>query len=128
MGGERLELPTLGTLVKNDGIHFERAGQPDYFSPLERGTIYKKERMERADAAIPALVEKAPPLLVKPAIEKEASQLPERTYWETWALILLAVGSVILFFHFREQGFNAAATGNQVTLQIDSAGSTYTGK
>jgi hypothetical protein len=118
LSGDKLKLDTLGTLYQNGNeLVFEREQIPSWYDPISVEETYQGNRE-------PGMQQDAVPAKV----EATENIVTERSYWEIWALILLAVGSVILFYHFRDHSISAASTGNQHSVTVDSAKATYKAK
>ncbi|MGI8584639.1 MAG: hypothetical protein ACR2KX_20815 [Chitinophagaceae bacterium] len=117
--GEKLTFETVGSIQKNsDGvITFERGNIFNYFQPISvNGLYHRTEQLVSID--------KAPPVS-QVFEEKNDDVVVERSYWGFWALILLAVGSLMLFFHFKDHKLSGSTVGTQNHFAIDSAKATY---
>lgn len=122
--GEKLELETVGSIQKNaDGnISFERSSNFNFLQPVALSNNY-------IDIEKPVVTNKV--LGFPEAKELEEKDLKEdiiieRSYWGFWALILLAIGCAMIFYHFMDHELSGSAIGNQYRITIDSAAATYT--
>lgn len=105
---ERFEWPEVGVLTKDGGeIHFESTTPLTYLQPVTA------ERVIRQDAQHAILVGD------KETTTQDMSELlsegtfVERESWWIYALILFAIGVVILFFHFFRSGGGLESIGGQ---------------
>jgi hypothetical protein len=116
-----MNFETLGSLQKNaeNKIIFEREVGFNFLQPITVTTAYEPIRE-------PVIIKEEPVLLKTVDFKKEEEEniVLEKSYWGLWALILLAIASVMLFFHFKihETG---SVIGNQKRFTIDSAAPTY---
>jgi nucleoid DNA-binding protein len=117
--GEKLTFETVGSIQKNaDGvITFERGNIFNYLQPISVNNPYHRTEQ-------PVSIDEAPPMS-EVFEEKNNDVVVERSYWGFWALILLAVGSLMLFFHFKDHKLSGSTVGNQKRFAIDSAKATY---
>jgi nucleoid DNA-binding protein len=117
--GEKLTFETVGSIQKNaDGvITFERGNIFNYLQPISVNNPYHRTEQ-------PVSIDEAPPVS-EVFEEKNDDVVVERSYWGFWALILLAVGSLMLFFHFKDHKLSGSTVGNQKRFAIDSAKATY---
>ncbi len=117
--GEKLTFETVGSIQKNaDGvITFERGNIFNYLQPISVNNPYHRTEQ-------PVSIDEAPPMS-EVFEEKNDDVVVERSYWGFWALILLAVGSLMLFFHFKDHKLSGSTVGNQKRFAIDSAKATY---
>lgn len=123
--GEKLEFETLGSIQKNvDGtMYFEKDKSLTFFQPINVHSIYQRTDTPETIAERPALQE-----VIEYDVATENKQeeiVVERSYWGLWALILLAVAAVMLFYHFKDNKPTTSNMGNQNKFVIDSAGATY---
>lgn len=119
--GNTFHLDTIGFVKKNaDGkLVFENEEGINFPEPIPVISTYQKsEELVRSEA------EKYEPVTETAAPFEE--HIVERSYWGIWALILLAIGFVVLFYHFKDRKLNGSGIGNQHHYIIDSAKSTYT--
>lgn len=116
--GEKLHLETVGSIQKSaDGvILFEKEKSLNFFQPVTVDKVYY-----RSEQPGPATEEA---VISEPAAVTE-DVVVERSYWGIWALILLAIGSVILFYHFKDHKLSGSNIGNQHKYIVDSPGATY---
>ncbi len=120
IGGDKMNFKTLGFLQKNaeNKIIFERESSFNFLKPIAVNIAYEPIKE-------PVIVKEEPVLLKTVDFkEEEENVVLEKSYWGLWALILLAIASVMLFFHFKihETG---SVIGNQKHFTIDSAAPTY---
>ncbi len=115
--GEKLHFETLGSIQKSaDGeIIFENEKGSDFLQPLTVDNVYKS---------------KQPLYIPDEAVVQEDATVPqdvvvEKSHWGIWALILFALGLVMLFYHFKDHRLSRSNMGNQHKFIIDSAGATY---
>ena len=118
-GGEKLTFETVGSIQKNaDGdIVFEKENIFNFLQPLSVENVYHKSEKPLAIAQVPTVPEVFE--------EKEEDIIVERTYWGLWALILLAIGAVMLFYHFKDHKITGTTIGNQNHYAVDSATATH---
>lgn len=119
--GERLHFETIGSIYKNadNTLVFEKEKGFNFLHPINVDSVYQK-----ADA--PAVIEQEPePVLPGINVYKEEKIVVEKSYWGLWALILLAVGFVMLFYYFKDHKITNSNIGNQHKFIIDSAGASY---
>lgn len=123
--GEKLVFETIGSLQKNaEGIiFFEKEKNVGFFQPININSVYQR-------TAAPPIIEEEPALPEVNEFEvnqykEEEKVVIERSYWGLWALILLAVAAVMLFYHFKDHTPSASNIGNQHKFMIDSAAATY---
>ena len=118
---EVIMLGTLGTLYRDQDNILFNPQQVNFFKPIETGGI-KEEPINE--------------VVLMPSIEKSKTEniqgeiiydepIEDRSYWGMWALILVAIISVTLFFHFFDQGFSIKSVGNQNQVKPDSSGPAY---
>jgi len=121
--GEKLYLETVGSIYKNaDGrLTFERESSFHFFKPVTVGNVY--QRSEEAIVAGEPGEHVVPPVQETTATTHDV--VVERSYWGLWALILLAIGLVVVFYHFKDIGPSVTNLGNQHKISIDSVGATY---
>ena len=119
--GEKLHFETVGSIYKGaDGLlTFDRDSSIHFFQPITVERIYQRNEQ-------PAVVveEVEEPVVQETNLATE-EVVVERTYWGLWALILLAVGLVVVFYHFKDHKPSVTNIGNQHKYSIDSAGPTY---
>jgi hypothetical protein len=113
--GDKLKLDTVGSLYQSGNeLVFEREQVPGWYDPVSVAETYSgksgADAQEQTETAGETVNENV---------------VIERSYWEIWALILLAVGSVILFYHYRDHSISVSSTGNQHAVTVDSAKATY---
>lgn len=117
--GEKLVLEIVGSLQRNaDGaIVFEKENTFNFLQPISVEAAY--HRTEE-----PVVLNEEP---IVPEIfeEKEEDVVVERTYWGLWALILFAIGAVMMFYHFKDHKPTGTNMGNQNQYVVDSAKETY---
>jgi hypothetical protein len=122
--GEKLTFDTIGSLQKDtDGtITFKRDKVNHFLHPVTIDAVYRKEEQQVniTEQDIPA----DGAVTVEEGSYNEEVIL-ERSYWGLWALILLAIGLVMLFYHFKDKPFTGSSTGNQQQLNPDTATATY---
>ena len=119
IGGDKMNFKTLGSLQKNaeNKIIFERENSFNFFKPVTVNTAY--ERIEKT-----IIIEEEPVLLKTEKFKEVENVVLEKSYWGLWALILLAIASVMLFFHFKIHQ-TGSAIGNKNRITIDTAAPTY---
>ncbi|MBA3674439.1 MAG: hypothetical protein H0W75_05690 [Chitinophagaceae bacterium] len=120
IGGDKMNFETLGSLQKNaeNKIIFEGESSFNFLKPITVNKAYEPIKE-------PVIIKEEPVLLKTVDFQKEEENVVlEKSYWGLWALILLAIASVMLFFHFKihETG---SVIGNQKHFTIDSAAATY---
>ncbi|HEV8081539.1 MAG TPA: hypothetical protein VGP43_12570 [Chitinophagaceae bacterium] len=121
ISGDKMNFETLGSLQKNaeNKIIFERESSFNFLKPITVNIAYEPIKE-------PVIIKEEPVLLKTVDFKKEEEEnvVLEKSYWGLWALILLAIASVMLFFHFKihETG---SVIGNQKHFTIDSATATY---
>ena len=117
--GEKLNFETVGTIQNNaEGIIvFEKENAANFLQPISVVQAYDKKELPEP------IIEQSVPEVFETGDE---DVVVERSYWGLWALILLAIGSVIIFYHFKENGLSRSTIGNQNQYLIDSTGATYT--
>lgn len=124
--GEILSFTTLGSIQKNDDdiTYFRKEGSPVLLQPIDVNDTYQrggeavlddKELQEPGQTQQPEIFENS----------EEEEVVVERSYWGLWALILLATGFVMLFYHFKGNKLNGTSVGNHHSYSIDSAAATY---
>ncbi|HUS03139.1 MAG TPA: hypothetical protein VMY77_15480 [Chitinophagaceae bacterium] len=121
--GEKLHFETVGSIQKNtDGvITFEKENSLNFFQPLPVENVYHK-----AGQPIPVVEEAVlpePDIVTQDVVTQEV--VVERSYWGFWALILLAIGFVLLFYHFKDHKMSGSNIGNQHKYRVESAGTMY---
>jgi nucleoid DNA-binding protein len=121
--GERLHLETVGSIFKGpDGLlTFERDKSFHFFQPITVNKIY--QRSEQPVAVAEEYAEPVAPLMPETIVATDV--VVERSYWGLWALILLAIGLVVVFYYFKDHKPSVSNIGNQHKYIIDSAGATY---
>ena len=117
--GEKLNFETVGTIQNNaEGIIvFEKENAANFLQPISVVQAYDKKELPEP------VIEQTMPEVFETGDE---DVVVERSYWGLWALILLAIGSVIIFYHFKENGLSRSTIGNQHQYPVDSTGATYT--
>jgi nucleoid DNA-binding protein len=120
--GGKLHFETVGTIQRNgDGeLTFEKENSTNFFQPLPVENVYHKA--EQSVVGVEETVISEPK--VTPAVVTQ-EVIVERSYWGLWALIFLAVGFVMLFYHFKDHKLSGSNIGNQHRYVVDSAGPTY---
>ncbi|MDB5221684.1 MAG: hypothetical protein JWN83_351 [Chitinophagaceae bacterium] len=119
--GEKLDLEGIGSIQKNtDGIiSFEKENSFNFLQPIIVDNLYKSVEE-------PLLIDKDPEVNEYKEEEEVIVERGEKSYWGLWALILLAIGSVVIFYHFKDYKIiTGSSVGNQHKYIIDSAGATY---
>jgi hypothetical protein len=118
--GERLTFETVGSILNNaDGIMvFEKENHFNFLQQIAVNDTYLK-----TEIAEPIVEEPAAPEVFE---EVDEDIVVERSYWGFWALILLAIGAVVIFYNFKDHKLSGSTTGNQHQYHIDSATPTYT--
>ena len=123
--GGKLNFETVGSIQKNaDGIisfvqrtpSGEREGSFNFLHPIAVNDPYRKAEEHVS-------INEEPVLSEANVVEEEV--VVERSYWGLWALILLAIGSVMIFYHFKDHKLSGSTIGNQNHFAIDSATATY---
>ncbi|MEO7292791.1 MAG: hypothetical protein ABIW34_06800 [Ginsengibacter sp.] len=116
---EELNFETVGTIQKNtDGvIFFEKENAVNFLQPISVDEAYPKKELPEP------IVEQQVPEVFETGDE---DVIVERSYWGLWALILFAIGAVVIFYHFKENGISHSTIGNQNQYPVDSTGATYT--
>ncbi len=117
--GEKLSFETVGSIHKNaDGIIvFEKENTLNFLKPISVEDAYHRTEEPVAineEPIVPEVFE-----------EKEEDIVVERTYWGLWALILVAIGAVMLFYHFKDHKLTGTSIGNQNHYAVDSATATH---
>lgn len=123
--GERLDLETVGSIQKNaDGlISFERSSNFNFLLPVPvKNNFIAIEKPLATDKILRFQEAKE---LKAESKELKEDIIVERSYWGLWALILLAIGFVLIFYHFINHGLPGSGIGNQSTITVDSAAATY---
>ena len=117
--GEKLKFETVGSIQKNaDGvIIFEKVNAVNFLQPISVDQAYHKIELPEPITKQPA-----------PEVFEEADEdiVIVRSSWGLWALILLAIGAVMIFYNFKEHGISRSSISNQHQYPVDSAGATYT--
>jgi hypothetical protein len=118
--GEKLNFENIGTIQTNvDGvIVFEKENTINFFQPISVNDTY-----HRTELPEPIIDKQTQPELYE---EVDEDIVVQRSYWGLWALILLVIGAVMIFYHFKEHGISRASISNQHQYPVDSAGATYT--
>lgn len=118
--GEKLTFETVGSLQKNiDGvIVFKKENIVNFLQPIPVSITYRRTELPE-----PVIKEQPVPEVFESADE---DVVIERSYWGLWALILLAIGAVMAFYHFKVHGVTGSTMGNQHQYIIDSSTATYT--
>jgi hypothetical protein len=123
--GGKLNFETVGSIQKNaDGIisfvqrtpSGEREGSFNFLHPIAVNDPYRKAEEHVS-------INEEPVLSEANVVEEEV--VVERSYWGLWAMILLAIGSVMIFYHFKDHKLSGSTIGNQNHFAIDSATATY---
>ena len=117
--GEKLNFETNGSIQKNvDGIIvFEKENIYNFLQPISvNDPYYKTEEPVAIDEE---------PTVSEVFGEKDEDVVIERSYWGLWALILLAIGSAIFFFHFKDIKLSGSTIGNQHHFTLDPPTATY---
>jgi hypothetical protein len=122
--GEKLTFETVGTLEKghNGKIIFTRSRNENFLQPIAVTTAYRKE--ETPAEITEEIIAEEEPVTIEEATYNEEVVI-ERSYWGLWALILLAIGLVMLFYHFKDKPLTGSSIGNQEQFTIDSATAKY---
>lgn len=120
--GERLNFETIGSIQKNaaGSIIFEKETAFAFLQPIPVDSVY-----QRTNSSEDPVINETPaaPVIID---EKEPQEvIVERSYWGLWALILLAIGLVMLFYHYKGWNLTGSSVGNQHHYTVDSAGATY---
>jgi CCDC81-like prokaryotic HU domain 2 len=107
--GEKLYLDPVGWLQKNsDGhIYFEKTGNNSYWQPVSA------ERVLRQNATHNVLVGDRETTSTAMNQYYNGEVVFERSHWSTWAIILTAIASSVLFFHFSNHSIATEGVGNQ---------------
>ena len=118
--GEKLSFETVGSIQKNaDGATtFEKENQFNFLQPIPVTNTYHRTEIPEPkveQASVPEVFEEA-----------DEDIVVERSYWGLWALILLAIGAVMIFYHFKDHRLSGSTIGNQHQYPVDSANATYT--
>ena len=122
--GEKLNFETIGYIFRNtDGaISFQRENSNSYLKPIAIDNTYKREEK-------PLIHEEAQTVDEETSIPETnvitEDVVVERSYWGLWALILIAIGSVMLFYHFKDHKLTGASMGNQHHYTVDTAIASY---
>ena len=117
--GGKLVFETIGSIQKNvDGIIvFEKENIYNFLQPISvNDPYYKTEEPVAIDEE---------PTVSEVFEEKDEDVVIERSYWGLWALILLAIGSAIFFFHFKDIKLSGSTIGNQHHFTLDPPTATY---
>ena len=117
--GEKLNFEVLGSIMENENgkIIFEREQTINFLQPISIDTAYKKAGEEEKSVVDETNSN-------EPADYKEEVVM-EKSYWGFWALILVAVAALIIFYHFKDQTISISGAGNQNHLSVDSSKATY---
>jgi hypothetical protein len=120
--GEEIELETLGILFKNveGNIDFKQTNAYNYFEPTPVENIYKPNEVDE----ISGVRENDNPDLFN-ADEQEEQFIVAKSNWGLWAIILIAIGSVIIFYNIWINKGKDYFTGNQTKVVADSSKITY---
>lgn len=120
--GGSLNLETVGSIVKNtDGVMiFEKEPSLTFLRPIDVNSIYQKTQPVEEHV----VKEFLDPTAIIEVKEQEAI-IVEKSYWGIWALILLAIGFVMLFYHYKAQKLTGSSIGNHYRIPMDSSGATY---
>lgn len=116
--GESLHLETIGFIKKNGegDIVFEKEETINFYEPIEVDQIYKSHTLPAVEAEVH---------VAKEEIYVKEKVVIKRSYWWLWALILLAIAAVMIFYHFSENGFNRSTLGNQNKIKPGTTQETY---
>ena len=122
--GEKLHLETVGSIYKNaDGqVTFERESSFNFFQPVTVENVYQRSEQPVTVAEEPG--EHVVPLVQETNVSTQ-EVVVERSYWGLWALILLAIGLVVIFYNFKDHKPSVTNIGNQHKYSVDSVGATY---
>jgi hypothetical protein len=114
--GEELRFETVGSILKNaDGaIVFEKENTFNFLQPISVEQTYNKTEE-------PVVIEE--PIVPEVFEKKDEHIVVERTWWGLWALILLAIGAVMMFYYFKDH--KSTSFGNQNHYAVDSATATH---
>lgn len=121
--GKKLTFETLGSLHKDaeGSIVFERERSYNFLQPVSIESSYQKVEQQQNENHL-AVTEQ--PAIIEEGTYKE-EVVVERSYWGLWALILLAIGLVMLFYHFKDHKLTGSSAGNQHKNTVDTATATY---
>ena len=97
---------------------FEKEYQFNFLQPITVTDIY-----HRIETSEPTVEQAAVPEVFE---EADEDIVIERSYWGLWALILLAIGAVVIFYNFKDHKLSGSTIGNQHQYTADSAAATYT--
>ena len=130
--GAKLHFETVGSIRQNaDGIiMFEKENSLNFFKPIPVDSIYHKSEQpspiaEEVRVSEPGVVTEEPGVVSEAPDGVSEEVVVERSYWGLWALILLAIGLVLIFYHFKDHKLSGSNTGNDHKFVIDSTGATY---
>ena len=117
--GEALNLETVGSIrAGNEGkFYFEREKTSGFLEPV---TIEKALHRDRFQAVTAVSNE-----IAEPAHFHDEEPIEERSFWGIWAIILVAIGSVILFYHFYNNRLSTSSIGDQSHFNTDTAAATF---
>lgn len=119
--GEPFVFETFGSLQKNGAgsIFFKNDNGYEFLKPVIA------ERVIHENAAHSVLVgDREIAFKMTPEYEIE-EPLIKRSMWWIWAVVLAAIGLVVIIYHFSDQTFGSSSAGNQTNIVIDSVGKTY---
>ncbi len=124
--GGRLEFETVGSIQKDaDNVTgFERESCYNFLQPIAVNKVYKSEASHEQLKKDTETVTARHMASQENTFEEDV--VIERSYWGFWALILFAIGSVMLFYYFKDHKLSGSSAGNQHIYTIDSATATYT--
>ena len=118
--GEILTLDIVGSIKKNDDglMIFEKERSFNLLKPIPVNDLYQKNNE-------PSPIAEEQTITDINEFEEKETVIVEKTNWAFWAIILLAVGFVFIFYHFKDHAFSGSTIGNQKKPIIDSAAAGY---
>lgn len=113
--GEKIELKDIGFFTESASgdIEFEP------YSAIPTGySLVKAERILRVDASHSMLVGEKETTTSEMSRFLEDKKQVEKEVWYTYAIIIVAIALLVLFFKFYKDGFSLESTGNQQKVEI----------
>lgn len=118
--GEELRLETIGSLKKNSGrnIYLEEDKNFNFLQPISVKKIYEKEE--------PVTIAKPKETVTLEQTYENEEVIIKRLTWGIWAMILIAIASATICYHFYTYKLTPSSLGNQNHFTVDSADARHT--
>ncbi len=119
--GEKIIFDSVGSLQKDavGNIFFQRNKQDNFYEPV----IAERVIHENEEHAVLVGDKETTSSVMNEFYREEV--VATKSTWKIWAIVLLAISLVVLFFHFYYHSITTSGIGNQFSFAIEEPPASY---